>query len=270
MDNEIYNFLNRILTSPIGDVGRTEKSDHDELGRWAKKDGTDQSATYQSAEDVKKALEGTDQWMKAPNGKDTNLNEKQWCEVRTENFKNWFGDWENDPDNASKMVDENGEPVVLYHGTKADFDTFRNNAFFTTNHKYAEGYAGNEGKILSVYLNIRKPFDIRNKQDYKIFTQSRNGHEPAKTNSGAIDWAEFEYYDAEYEEGLQHYLNENYHNKYDGIFLDEGGDPDGNGGYTLRGLSYVPFNSNQIKSAENNNGNFSKDKDRIYDSKKTN
>ena len=32
--------------------------------------------------------------MKAPNGKPTNLNEKQWLQVRTKAFKKWFGDWE--------------------------------------------------------------------------------------------------------------------------------------------------------------------------------
>ena len=33
-------------------------------------------------------------WMKAPNGKPTNLTEKQWVQVRTRAFKDWFGDWE--------------------------------------------------------------------------------------------------------------------------------------------------------------------------------
>lgn len=32
--------------------------------------------------------------MKAPNGKPTNLTEKQWAQVRTKAFKKWFGDWE--------------------------------------------------------------------------------------------------------------------------------------------------------------------------------
>lgn len=32
--------------------------------------------------------------MKAPNGKPTNLTEDQWITVRTETFKEWFGDWE--------------------------------------------------------------------------------------------------------------------------------------------------------------------------------
>ena len=33
-------------------------------------------------------------YMKAPNGKKSNLNEKQWVQVRTKAFKKWFGDWE--------------------------------------------------------------------------------------------------------------------------------------------------------------------------------
>ena len=64
----------------------------------------------------KKAIaDGT--FMKAPNGKTTNLTERQWLQVRTKSFKEWFGDWENDPENASKVVDENGEPLVVYHGS---------------------------------------------------------------------------------------------------------------------------------------------------------
>jgi len=32
-------------------------------------------------------------FMQAPNGKPSNLNERQWLQVRTRAFKNWFGDW---------------------------------------------------------------------------------------------------------------------------------------------------------------------------------
>ena len=71
----------------------------------------------------KKAVaDGT--FMKAPNGADTNLTEDQWLSVRTEAFKNWFGDWEHDPQNASKVVDENGEPRVVYHGSHQWFTSF--------------------------------------------------------------------------------------------------------------------------------------------------
>src|SRR5690625_2919061 len=66
-------------------------------------------------------------FMKAPNGKDTNLNERQWLQVRTEAFIAWFGDWINDPQNASKVVDENGEPLVVYHGTAYQAEDFISN-----------------------------------------------------------------------------------------------------------------------------------------------
>ena len=44
---------------------------------------------------VRKQYEGTDSWMKAPNGLPSKLTELQWLQVRTPSFKNWFGDWEN-------------------------------------------------------------------------------------------------------------------------------------------------------------------------------
>ena len=66
-----------------------------------------------------------DDWMTAPNGAPTNLTEEQWLLVRTPSFKAWFGDWEHDPENASKVVDENGEPLVVFHGSRtAGFTVF--------------------------------------------------------------------------------------------------------------------------------------------------
>ena len=75
-------------------------------------------------EAIKKKAVADGTFMKAPNGKDTNLTEDQWLSVRTEAFKNWFGDWEHDPQNASKVVDENGEPRVVYHGSHQWFTSF--------------------------------------------------------------------------------------------------------------------------------------------------
>jgi GNAT superfamily N-acetyltransferase len=62
----------------------------------------------------------------APNGKPSNLTHEQWHLVRTPEFKAWFGDWESDPKNASKVVDENGEPLVVHHGSivETNFDIF--------------------------------------------------------------------------------------------------------------------------------------------------
>lgn len=82
------------------------------------------TSEMQSIKD-KAIADGT--FMKAPNGKPTNLNERQWLQVRTKNFINWFGDWINNPKEASKVVDENGEPLVVYHSSpEYNITVFRN------------------------------------------------------------------------------------------------------------------------------------------------
>jgi len=53
--------------------------------------------------------------------------------VQSDNFKNWFGDWENNPDQASKVVNkfdipEEQKPIVVYHGTaRGGFTEFSKN-----------------------------------------------------------------------------------------------------------------------------------------------
>lgn len=84
-----------------------------------------------------------------------------------ENFYRWFGD--------SKVVDEQGRPLVVYHGTNANFDTFDNTKlqrtvssyntiasayYFTSNNANAQTYGSS---VYPVYLNIKKPLII----DYK-------------------------------------------------------------------------------------------------------
>ncbi len=77
--------------------------------------------------------------------------EKIYAQVRSPEFKAWFGDWENDPENASKVVDENGEPLIVYHGSGKEFDIFEGNdlslSYFTSDEEYARFYAkrGKEG-----------------------------------------------------------------------------------------------------------------------------
>ena len=62
-------------------------------------------------------------YMKAPNGSPTSLNEKQWAQVRTGTFKSWFGNWENAPEAASRIVDDIRFRQV-YHGSPASFGHF--------------------------------------------------------------------------------------------------------------------------------------------------
>jgi len=101
---------------------------------------------------------------------------KLWNEKGTDSpyFKKWFG--------KSKVVDENGDPLVVYHGTDRQFTSFdpkqigsqfdgydKIGFFFTTDKFQAEGFAHGfmaaeglepknpKGRVLEAYLNIEKP-----------------------------------------------------------------------------------------------------------------
>ena len=150
----------------------------------------------------------------------------------------------------SKVRDKNGNLLVVYHGTqKASFTTFNTElegSYFTANPKYALEYARqNKDNVYSVYLNITKPFDTRNAEERKIFEEQfygQWGNGAPLTDRGLLDWTDgADMYDFIQENGLD----------YDGIIIDEGGTPDGNGGVRDRGISYVAFNSNQIKNTTN-------------------
>ncbi len=116
---------------------------------------------------IKQAAEDNGTFMKAPNGRPSNLNERQWLQVRTKAFKNWFGDWINDPSNASKIVDENGEPLVVYHNTDNNFTKFSKfrsligkltgSALFGRGF-YFSNYQGSSHRInMPVFLSVKNP-----------------------------------------------------------------------------------------------------------------
>ncbi|AWL29334.1 PLxRFG domain-containing protein [Acinetobacter defluvii] len=124
---------------------------------------------HQSSLDlVRQKYHGTNQWMKAPNGAATHLSEQQWLQVRTPEFKKWFGDWENDAANASQVLDENGEPKVVYHGTATEFNEFKqghgllgDGIYLTDSFDTADVYAnirGENGFVLPLFVNIRNAF----------------------------------------------------------------------------------------------------------------
>ena len=186
--------------------------------------------------------EGNIMFRKAPNGQPSNLTAEQWEMVRTPQFKNWFGDWENDPDNASKVVDENGEPLVMYHGTRYGgfnkFDTgneqWPRGAYFTRDEKSAMEYANYDDPeydeaeldrmVYSVFLNVRNPLAVDENGgakvgEYNIHIREINdmdGHARAIVEAG-----------------------------YDGVIAESGFDE-----------MTVVFNPSQIKSATDNTGAF--------------
>lgn len=135
---------------------------------------------------IVEAAKANGTYLKTPYGTETNLTPEQWVLVRTKQFKEWFGDWENDPENASKVLDGNGEPLVVYHGsTHTGFSTFSTagstaypgtGAFFSGRKDVAATYSGSdelvsrepgtsepalsgEG-IYPVFLNLRNPYRI--------------------------------------------------------------------------------------------------------------
>ena len=104
----------------------------------------------------------------APNGKPSNLNAMRHAQVRTPEFKKWFGDWENDPEDASKVVDENGEPLVVYHGTDKNFNKINmkkgtQQLFWFTSDKSSiekgEVGANANGKVMELFAKITSPAD---------------------------------------------------------------------------------------------------------------
>ena len=103
---------------------------------------------------------------------------KLWNEkgIDSPYFKKWFG--------KSKVVDENGEPLVVYHGTPeggfSEFDLsksgksgdpgLRGKGFYFADSKYlAERYKDaprntkqeQAGQVYEVYLNIKNPYDAK-------------------------------------------------------------------------------------------------------------
>lgn len=204
------------------------------------------SAEEQGIVDAAKA-DGT--YMKAPNGKPTNLNEKQWAQVRTKAFKEWFGDWENDPENASKVVDENGEPMVVYHGTdwkpleqekgKAVFSKDKageNTDFNATDWNYAQtahtGHWFNESKD-----NVEKIYGDNSAIATFLNLREIQEYERLKDMADEMDY---------FESGEE--LAEDYENNgYDGFKVKD---------EEFGGYSYVAFSPNQIKSATDNVGTF--------------
>lgn len=195
----------------------------------------------------KKAVaDGT--FMKAPNGADTNLTEDQWLSVRTEAFKSWFGDLEHDPQNASKVVDENGEPRVVYHGTYGDFTVFDKakigsatdygiwgRGFYFTNMENTP--YGN--KKLALFLNFRNPFifnDYKSAEEIGDYLNIWDGNFHEDDRFGIF---------RPYARGAAQIAGSAQERGHDGLIAVLG-----------KWTEYIAFEPNQIKSATDNRGTF--------------
>lgn len=147
---------------------------------------------------------------------DSPVNRKFMDQTETRQFQRWFGD--------SKVVDEDGKPLVVYHGTDAEFNVFdmskgRANmdiqgAFFSPYELDAQGYGEN---VKAYYLSIQNPADEGTA--YKALNRFKG-----QNNAGIK---------------AREYLQKQ---GYDGVY----------NGYD----EYIAFEPTQIKSAKNNVGTF--------------
>lgn len=223
-------------------------------------------------EDIKsKAIVGGT-FMKAPNGKDTNLTERQWLQVRTKAFKDWFGDWENDAVNASKVVDENGEPLVVYHGGSLT------NVFDTKGQRKTRGAGIKKGDIGAYFTSNRG--SALNYEEIHRYKNSDGVFDIIESlkEAGVSDEEIDKVWDTELL-GLRSgtrdfFLNIRnpkktyYKGTYKNGFSKEDTNVGNNDGQIIKRsdtneVEYVAFNPNQIKSATDNNGEFSKTNDDI-------
>lgn len=88
--------------------------------------------------------------------------------ITSSQFINWFGDWRNGS-NCSKVVDDNGLPLIVYHGTDSEFDEFKSEFMGKTGTALGQGFyfsSSNEDasafgtNVKAFYLNIRKPLSL--------------------------------------------------------------------------------------------------------------
>lgn len=187
----------------------------------------------------------------APNGKPSKLNERQWKQVRTKFFKDWFGDWENDAANASKVVDENGEPMVVYHGTNTDFNKFdRSYLGDNTITNASDEWMGETSRI-GFWFN-KKPMTGAKYSPYSVDMPAFLNIRVANKNNETLNDLARELESGEIDGGQFKELIEN--EGYDGVVVDD---------TEFGSKSFVVLSPTQIKSAIGNAGTFSNRSDRI-------
>lgn len=200
----------------------------------------------------------------------------------SQQFKRWFGDWQNNPAKASKVVNADGTPKVMYRGGNETFNIFDRKKskysnlygrgfYFTDSESHARQY----GDARAYYLDVKHPVPMQERTITK--KQMRNFLEAVAENedyglenygSGAtVDSVLKDVYGKNDFAMLNdvnqtaigdmvaavELFNEVNGTDFDGLILD---------------TETVVFNSNQIKSATDNIGTFDPNNPDIRFSKK--
>lgn len=158
-------------------------------------------------------------------------------------FKKWFG--------KSAVVDADGKPLVVYHGTNADFSVFKTTrggefgpAIYLTDNpreagEYGEAvkgisFAQPSANIMPVYARIENPYTKGVDEFWKEFGGS-------DSDAAGVERAKSAGYD-----GIIAKRADRYYDNVAHEFVDLGN--------TL--THYIAFSNTQVKSAIGNNGNF--------------
>ena len=150
--------------------------------------------------------------------------------------------------NSSKVVDENGEPLVVHHSTDNEFDTFSKEKLGENTDQNASddsvaatahiGFWFNTNDLTGTLFQER---DVAGYLDVK---------EPYEFNSLESLVEDMSYYSS-----AEEFVDRLKEDGYDGIVVRKDEE--------MGGTSYVAFEPNQIKSATDNNGGFSQESDDI-------
>lgn len=173
------------------------------------------------------------------------------------------------PTEASKVVNEDGTPKIVYHGTTSNFTTFdtqrfntRENSgdyvgegfFFTDKESTAKKYGSS---VMPVYLNLRNPLIINTENDGKKFRSTfLNMYQKGNKELRDLIGGDYDYFSI-MKENPSAIRQELQRRGYDGLIDNLYG-------------QYAVFNSEQIKSATDNIGTFDKNNADIrYSSQKS-
>ena len=142
-------------------------------------------------------------------------------QTKSEAFKEWFGDWENEPESASKVVNEDGTPRIIYHQTAAEFNVFSNenplagrndsetpNGFFAKDNDTDIGVGGN--KQMALYGDMKKPLHFKDRAEAKAwYSEHIDGYRGLTEKLNKLDEEYQSKYDAQ-ETANDEYYEQNY------------------------------------------------------------
>ena len=181
-------------------------------------------AARREFQETEVACGGHAAWKEAHQEGKTKLEYRQWVQVRTPRFKEWFGDWENIPvgeGNGRCSIARHprtGEPLVVYHGSRrSGFTVFDNQGrtksiregmhFFSSKENVAQSYSGTYSEA-PLYMEDGEEYNPQYNYDngiYPVFLNIRKPHEAwyDGANWDGVAYGMAEIYDNEADENVE-------------------------------------------------------------------